>query len=101
MNGLLESVDDEQVLVGTLISLTNTDRELVDRIAPEVFAGVRATIWEIVRSLRADGKSITMRSIAAAHHDNQSVRMELDRVAGQSWPAGRVAEAAAARPRAG
>ncbi|WP_448222434.1 DnaB-like helicase C-terminal domain-containing protein [Gordonia iterans] len=90
---LLESPEDEQILVGTLISLTNTDTELIDRIDPAHLAGVRATIWETARQLRGENKSATSRAIAAAHHDNQSVRAELQRVAGQSWPAGRIAEA--------
>lgn len=90
---LLESPEDEQILVGTLISLTNTDTELIDRIDPAHLAGVRATIWETARQLRGENKSATSRAIAAAHHDNQSIRAELQRVAGQSWPAGRIAEA--------
>lgn len=90
---LLESPEDEQILIGTLISLTNNDPDIIDRISPAHLSGVRATIWETARKLRADNKSCTSRAIAAVHHDNQSVRGELQRVAGQSWPAGRIAEA--------
>lgn len=90
---LFESEEDEIILVATLISYTNTDTELTDRIDPACFTGVRATIWETARRLRSSGKPITKRAIAAAHTDNQTVAATLEQLAGRSWPGIRVVEA--------
>lgn len=90
---LFESEEDEIILVGTLLSYTNSDVELVDRIHPACLTGVRATIWETAQKLRMSGKSITKRAIAAAHTDNQSVQAAMKAVAGRSWPGVRVLEA--------
>lgn len=90
---LFESEEDEAILVGTLVSFTNSDTELVDRIDPACFTGVRATIWETARRLRASGKSATKRAIVAEHSDNQTVESVLQQTAGRSWPGTRVVEA--------
>ncbi|WP_411815587.1 replicative DNA helicase [Gordonia sp. SND2] len=90
---LFESEEDEIILVATIVSYTNTDPELTDRIDAACFTGVRATIWETARHLRSSGKSITKRAIAAAHSDNQTVAATLEQLSGRSWPSTRVVEA--------
>lgn len=90
---LFESEADETILVATLVSVTNPDKELVDRVDPEHLSSVRATIWQAARDLRVAGKSITPRNIAGLHPGNQSVIACMQAIAGRSWSAARIAEA--------
>ncbi|AZS07333.1 DNA helicase [Gordonia phage Dorito] len=88
-----ESDADEQILIAAMLSLTNTDDEILDRIAPEVFSGIRAQIWETARQLRAENKATTPRNIQARHPNDGTLRNALTAAAGHTWPVARVREA--------
>ena len=88
-----ESDADEQILLASMLSITNPDEEILDRLAPEMFSGIRAQIWETARQLRSENKSTTPRNIQARHPNDGTLRNALASVAGQSWPTARVREA--------
>ena len=88
-----ESEADEQILVATMLSVTNTDPEILDRLPAEHFSGIRALIWDTARGLRSDGRSTTPRNIAAKHPGDGTLSSALSALAGQAWPVARVREA--------
>lgn len=88
-----ESIDDELVLIATILSVTNPDEDLLDRIEPDALSGVRAKVWELARQLRLEGKSTTPRNIITRSQGDGVVKSALLPLQGQSWPATRVREA--------
>lgn len=84
-----ESEADEMVLIAAVISLTNSDPGLVDRLNPEHFSGARAEVWRLATELHAEGKPVTPRAIEARSR-NMSVANTIKQVRGQVFPAGRV-----------
>lgn len=85
---------DEVVLVAALLSVTNSDPELIDRIQPEWLQGWRATIWEKARTVATQGKNPTPRNILAlTDKDDTVARQEVDKLRGHAFPATRIREA--------
>lgn len=90
---IFESDADETILVCAILSVTNPDPDLLDRIHPEVLSGWRAKIWEYARDLRAEGKAPTPRNILARSGGDVVMRQALEPLRGQSHPSARVLEA--------
>ena len=90
---IFESDADETILVCAILSVTNPDPDLLDRIHPEVLSGWRAKIWEYARDLRAEGKAPTPRNILARSGGDVVMRQALEPLRGQVYPSARVLEA--------
>lgn len=93
MTPTYESPADEQILVATMLSVTNPDPDILDRLPAEHFSGIRAVIWETARTLRAEGKPTTPRNIVARHPGDGTLSSALQSMTGQAWPPPRVREA--------
>lgn len=90
---IYESEPDETILVASMLSVTNQDVELLDRVDPECLSGWRAKIWEIAREIRSEGKNPTPRSILTRTGGDVVMRQAIEPLRGQSWPPARVLEA--------
>ena len=89
---IYESEADELVLIASALSLANPDPDLLDRVDPTDFVGVRGEVWRIARALHSEGKSVTPRAITSAV-SNPAVDGVLKAVRGQTFPSGRVVSA--------
>lgn len=88
-----ESEADELVLVASMLSVTNPDPEILDRIDPAMLSGWRAKIWEYAREVRASGKNPTPRSVLARSGGDVVMQQALEPLRGQSYPQARVIDA--------
>lgn len=89
-----ESESDELVLIAAALSLTNQDPDLLTRVQPEDFIGVRSEIWRVARTLQQQGKPVTPRGITAIV-SNPAVEGVLRTVRGQIFKSNRVIQAEA------
>ncbi|MFT4125095.1 MAG: DnaB-like helicase C-terminal domain-containing protein [Gordonia sp. (in: high G+C Gram-positive bacteria)] len=87
------SLDDEKILVSTILSITNPDADLIDRIQPEDLTGWNAKIWAYAAACRADGQPTTPRAILARAGGDIVLRQNLDTLTGLSWPIARIRDA--------
>lgn len=72
-----ESLHDESTLVAAVVSLTNADVDILDRVEPEDFSDAHfGEIWRAARQVRVSNKMISPRNIRAIH-DNQPVQNRL------------------------
>lgn len=90
---MYESEVDETILVASMLSVTNQDAELIERVDPECLSGWRAKIWELAREIRSEGKNPTPRSILARAGGDVVLRQALEPLRGQSYPTARIVEA--------
>ncbi|QAU07223.1 DnaB-like replicative helicase [Gordonia phage Asapag] len=90
---IYESEQDELILVSAILSVTNPDVELIDRVDPEALSGWRAKIWEYARELRAEGKAPTPRRILSRAGGDVVMRQALEPLRGQTYPPARVRDA--------
>ncbi|MGP3708516.1 replicative DNA helicase [Gordonia paraffinivorans] len=90
---IYESEQDEIILVTAILSVTNPDTELIERVDPDALSGWRAKIWQYARDLHAEGKPPTPRRILAKAGGDIVMQQALEPLRGQTYPAARVREA--------
>lgn len=95
MSAVYESLHDETILLAAIMSLTNPDLGLLDRIKPEDFSDANTgEIWSAARQVRDSGKLVSPRNIRKIR-DNLPVKTRLRAIEGVVTNDTKVAEAEA------